>query len=594
MGKRWAAAAVLTAALLWGISASPLADAGEGAVLEREAVPAAEPERVLVPPETPVSQLELLRAVPVEGVPEEARDAACYAVFRGLLGEGDFDGAAPVSRSEAAAALRALGGSSDEAEEVPEELRDGVSWTEETGGKAEMCFAPGGPVTRRELAEMLYSFALWQGRGDFEAGASGEERGGEEALDWVLESGLYQGLTEQGLYPNLPVSRLQLAEVLVRLERDRDPLAAELSLPEGGEMSLSRREHEAVSGAVDEAARRYGAVGVQVAVVEKGAVTDVYHWGWAVKDSVPMTSRHKMRTASLSKVAVGLSAALLREEGAVDYDADIGVYWGKDARNPRCPEEPVTIRTMLNHTSTLRNSEEIAWDYAGVREQLGSPAGYGGGTPGDLENWSYNNHAFGILGQTLELAAGRYLDDVLKERLLTPLDADGSFAAGDLEEPELITPLYRISSVGRSASSLRSIHQWSAPGATGRQFAGGFTSNAEDLAKLTAVLAGDGCFQGVRLMEAASVELMESHDAQALPDGSWQALPMRLRQNLYGRERLYYHTGSAYGVYHLLSYDPDTGDGVVVLTMGASGEKDGHGIYAVCGEISEAVYGAIG
>lgn len=138
-----------------------------------------------------------------------------------------------------------------------------------------------------------------------------------------------------------------------------------------------------------------------------------------------------------------------------------------------------------------------------------------------------------------------------------------------------------------------SVRQWSAPGATGRQFAGGFTASALDMAKLTALLAGDGCFEGVRLMDAASVELMESHGDQALPGGIYQALPMRLRFGAYGRERLYYHTGSAYGAYNFLSYDPDTGDGVVVLTMGADGGKDAYGIYAVCGEISRAVYEAL-
>ena len=42
-----------------------------------------------------------------------------------------------------------------------------------------------------------------------------------------------------------------------------------------------------------------------------------------------------------------------------------------------------------------------------------------------------------------------------------------------------------------------------------------------------------------------------------------------------------------------MSYDPETGDGVVVLTSGASGAKDSRGIYAVCGEISQYIYDAI-
>ena len=63
-----------------------------------------------------------------------------------------------------------------------------------------------------------------------------------------------------------------------------------------------------------------------------------------------------------------------------------------------------------------------------------------------------------------------------------------------------------------------------------------------------------------------------------------------------GRRRrpgVYYHTGSAYGVFNCASYDPATGDGVVVLTVGASGAKDEHGIYKVCAEISNEIYGKI-
>ena len=51
--------------------------------------------------------------------------------------------------------------------------------------------------------------------------------------------------------------------------------------------------------------------------------------------------------------------------------------------------------------------------------------------------------------------------------------------------------------------------------------------------------------------------------------------------------------GSGYGVYNLLSYDPDTGDAVVALTTGAGGSKDGSGIDAVCGEVSQYIYDVI-
>ena len=87
--------------------------------------------------------------------------------------------------------------------------------------------------------------------------------------------------------------------------------------------------------------------------------------------------------------------------------------------------------------------------------------------------------------------------------------------------------------------------------------------------------------------------MMTQRTAARSCEQALRALPLRLRFDIYGRDRLYYHTGSAYGVYNLLSYDPDTGDGVVVLTVGASGAKDDRNIYAVCSEISQGIYEAI-
>ena len=86
---------------------------------------------------------------------------------------------------------------------------------------------------------------------------------------------------------------------------------------------------------------------------------------------------------------------------------------------------------------------------------------------------------------------------------------------------------------------------------------------------------------------------METINETMLSDGTYQALPLRCQKNIYGRDTLYYHTGSAYGVYNCMSYDPASGDGVVVLTVGASGAKDDRGIYAICGEISTYVYNII-
>ncbi len=151
-------------------------------------------------------------------------------------------------------------------------------------------------------------------------------------------------------------------------------------------------------------------------------------------------------------------------------------------------------------------------------------------------------------------------------------------------------------SLARSTSEQRSYTLDYAPGHKGNFFDGGFTCNAGDLAKLAAVLANDGAYEGQVLLSPESVAWMETPLDTPVSDGRstfLQCRPLRYQEELYGREGLYYHTGSAYGQYALLSYDPDTGDGVVVLTSGADGAEDEHGIYAICGEIAQAVYAAV-
>ena len=53
--------------------------------------------------------------------------------------------------------------------------------------------------------------------------------------------------------------------------------------------------------AIESAAAKYGAEGVQVVVIEDGQVTDAYAVGWATHGSDPMTADHRMRVASISK-----------------------------------------------------------------------------------------------------------------------------------------------------------------------------------------------------------------------------------------------------------------------------------------------------
>ena len=569
--------------------------------------------------------LEALRSISFTDVAGEgpAQDAVRYVAYFGIMegvGEGRFDPDALLTRAQTAALLQRMvsdasdtNGAVKTGQSFPDVAADAwyadaVAWAAQSGiitGNADGTFAPDRRVTRTELAVLLWREAALLGGAPASSGDLSAYRDGaqvpsyaREAVAWALETGVYDALVADTIYPDLPVSREQFAQAAVALTAavEAEPLAMELAASDSRApvVSASRANHDAIQAAVDAAAEKYGAVGVQVAVVENGEVTDTFASGWATQGSDPMTADHRMRVASISKVLIGLETMLLREQGVVDLDVSIGEYWGVNAVNPYYPDIPVTLRSMLSHTSSISNlGDDASRSYSSVRSRLAG-GGFSHMMPGAISSWSYNNYAFGVLGQTIELASGLCMDDLLRRDLFDVMGIDGAFAAGDLEDSsQLVTLVYHGGSVARSVSTQRSLHAPDTPGASGSYFFGGLNISVSDLAKIDALLANDGNYEGLQLVEPETVELMETIDPTQLSDGTYQGLPLRCQRDIYGRGTLYYHTGSAYGVYNCMSYDPDTSDGVVVLTVGASGAKDERGIYAICGEISQYVYTAI-
>lgn len=566
----------------------------------------------------PALTLEEIRSLRFDDVPaEDSRvDYISYAACRGWLQGVEkerFDPDGLVTRAGLVTALhRMSGGESSDviligfSDTDPDAwYTQAVSWAAETGvasGEADGRFDPDARVTREQLAVFLYRFASPEegAEGGLEGYRDGDtvQAYAREAMAWVLENRLFAGMVGDAIHPRLPVSRGQLAQVLTALAAytEKEPAARELTeeLHAAVVESTSRARHEEIQEKVDAVAAKYGAAGLQVAVIEDGQVTDAYACGWATKGSDRMTPDHKTRIASITKVGVGLAAMALYEDGVIDLDESIGTYWGVSARNPYYPNDPVSVRALLTHTSSIPSLGDDASRSRGAVQSRLQSGGFSQVRPGDTSSWNYNNYAYGVLGQTLEIASGRFLDDVMEERFWDIMEIDGAFESGNVKNKDLLCTVYQYGGVGRSLSAMQSnTRRYNPPGATGAYFSGGMTMSAADLGKMTALLANDGCYEGLQLLKASTVELMETRCEPQLPDGTWQALALRSQDDLYGRDRLYYHTGSAYGVFNCMSYDPDARDGVVVLTSGASGVKDERGIYAVCGEISRYIYDVI-
>lgn len=339
---------------------------------------------------------------------------------------------------------------------------------------------------------------------------------------------------------------------------------------------------------ISDSAEEYNAIGVQVSVIRgsDGKAFDFTH-GWADYGNREMTVESKMRSASLSKVATAICAVKMEEQGLISLSKNIKKYWKIDI------PVKMSMKTLLTHTSTLYNLNSKS-SIEETKEQLQASSSYNSKkTPGKSASFEYNNYASAIAATTLELASGIPLEEYANKNLFSLLDGDLSYFPGNINDTDnLITHYDYDHSVELVPETAEKMVFTGNIGDHPVNYIGGLTGSASDIAKMFSMLANDGVYGDNRILSEESVEALEKKYFTAKENGGKfkQCLALRYYKKLYGTDGLYYHTGNAYGIVSLASYDPVTKNTVVVMTSGAKQSRDKRGIYKICGEITKAVY----
>ena len=402
-----------------------------------------------------------------------------------------------------------------------------------------------------------------------------------------------------------PLSLAAALAVLLSACQPQAPGAASSAPPEDADEDVSVVQEEPpappepqpvltqgdVDQALDEVMQEYTAAAVSVATIEHGQLSKSGAWGWAVKNEREMTADTKVRIASISKVVEGMAAMKLAQDGILDLDAPLSSYWGEHAQNSYSLRQP-SPRSLMTHSSTLKDLE-MTRGLDRLTSILSRTSSWRDREPDHADSWAYSNFGMCIFGTTLELASGQLLDDYLQAQFFGPLDINASFHAARLS-PEQLANLYEPKGVlCRSIQTQISQPVPTEIGMGATYYAGGLTISARDMAKLLAVLCGDGTYQGTQYLLPQTVAAMETPQF-TVSNGEYtpfqQCLVLRRQDGLWGQSQLCYHTGSGYGVYSLMSYNPETGNGVVVITTGAYWNVNEHGLYALCSDLSEALY----
>lgn len=203
--------------------------------------------------------------------------------------------------------------------------------------------------------------------------------------------------------------------------------------------------------------------GLQMVLIKNGNVAFEHAEGIARRGSganIILTTDHKVRVASISKLVLTIAFMTLVEDGKVDLNADISDYLGFNLRNPNFPDRPITSQYILSHTSSIRDG---AYYFMGLSEDFKdffipgttserSNEHYDSGNhfasgenqgPGDY--FTYSNLNFGILSGIIENVSGKRMDLFVKETLFDPMGLNSSFSVCTLYENDFSTvaTLYR-------------------------------------------------------------------------------------------------------------------------------------------------------
>src|SRR5687768_13212894 len=71
-----------------------------------------------------------------------------------------------------------------------------------------------------------------------------------------------------------------------------------------------------------------------------------------------ITPDDPVRVASISKLVVAIGVMRLVEQGKLDLNSDVSARLGWTLRNPAFAHQPVTLRMLLSHTSSVRDHDD--------------------------------------------------------------------------------------------------------------------------------------------------------------------------------------------------------------------------------------------
>lgn len=323
--------------------------------------------------------------------------------------------------------------------------------------------------------------------------------------------------------------------------------------------------------------KKYDVIGLSVAVVKDGRLFYQHSFGLKdVESNAALTDQSIFRIASISKSFSATSIMQLVEAGKLSLGDDISDLVGFKVRNPKYPEKVITLKMVLSHTSSINDSQGyFNFDVINPEKNADWAKCYNNYSPG--AGYQYCNLNYNMVGAIIEKRSGERFDGYVKRHILDPLGLYGGYCVDSLDSNRFAT-IYEYSANTKNfkpapaayAPRTQEIQNY-VMGYSTPVFSptGGMKISAVDLAQYMTMHMNQGKHKGSRIISKKSAKLMQTKVSEEESYG----LAIRSNDELIPGKLLKGHTGSAYGLYSAMYFQPKEKFGIVVITNGCRPES---------------------
>ena len=311
-----------------------------------------------------------------------------------------------------------------------------------------------------------------------------------------------------------------------------------------------------LDGVVPLQLKRENIAGAMVIVVKDGKVLYSKGYGYSdVKDRKPVTTDASLtRPGSVSKLFTWTAVMQLVEQGKIDLDRDINDYL--DFKVPATYSKPITMRNLMTHTAGFEEAIQGLMtanqkDIPSLGEYLKNYEPRRVFPPGSTP--AYSNYGATLAGYIVQRVSGMSFDDYIDKNIFQPLNMQHSTFRQPL--PDSLKPL--MSDGYRLASGKPEPFEIVIPAP-----AGSLSSTADDMSHFMLAHLQGGQYNGQRILQPATVELM--HSRQYAPNPAVNGMCLGFYEEMRNGQRIIGHAGDTNFFHSDLHLIPSAGVGFFV------------------------------